>query len=215
MIAPSVARAVRRLLEEGKLSQRRIAKVMQVSRGTVGAIAAGKRPDYDALRRDHRDEWSEHLGPLERCPSCGGMVYMPCRACRTRSAASSTPKPPIVRLLKHLDVPLGLDLTEEHQTRYEEVRLAAMARQRTDASPAVGSLCSEAVGSLCSEAVGSLCSEAVGSLCSEAVDAWDDWDESEAVAADSWDEWSEWAEEEMEDESIAAGCEQSFALGLT
>ena len=52
-----------------------------VSRGTVSAIAQGKRDD---LRRRPIDDWDEPLGPLVRCSECGGRVYAPCRLCRIR-----------------------------------------------------------------------------------------------------------------------------------
>ena len=40
MIAPKVVDEIRRLLAQRKLSQRKIAKRLRISRGTVGAIAA-------------------------------------------------------------------------------------------------------------------------------------------------------------------------------
>ncbi|REK06800.1 MAG: helix-turn-helix domain-containing protein [Planctomycetota bacterium] len=83
MLAPGKVLEVQKLLAEGRLSQRKIAKVLGVSRATVGAIASGKRPDYAARQRAREAEF-EPLGPIERCPTCGGRVYMPCRLCRVR-----------------------------------------------------------------------------------------------------------------------------------
>jgi transcriptional regulator with XRE-family HTH domain len=83
MLAAAKVHETERLLEEGKLSQRKIAKLLGVSRATVSAIAAGKRPDYEARRRERADEY-EPLGPIERCPGCGGRVYTPCHLCRVR-----------------------------------------------------------------------------------------------------------------------------------
>lgn len=81
MISVEVFQQIRRLLAEGRLSQRRIALQVGVSRGTVNAIALGKRPDY--RRPDRRaDQIVAPSGPPRRCPSCGGMVQMPCLACR-------------------------------------------------------------------------------------------------------------------------------------
>ncbi len=37
-----------RLLARGGLSHRKIAALVGISRATVGAIAAGRRPDYEA-----------------------------------------------------------------------------------------------------------------------------------------------------------------------
>ena len=85
MIAPAKVKEIEILLHEGRLSQRRIARVTGISRATVGAIAAGKRPDYEERRQLCRLEFEEPpLGPPERCAGCGGLVYMPCRLCRVR-----------------------------------------------------------------------------------------------------------------------------------
>ena len=73
---------IRRLLDEGNLSQRKIAKRLNVSRGTVGAIASGQRGIYG--RESTRDELDIcYELPPERCPGCGAMVYKPCILCRT------------------------------------------------------------------------------------------------------------------------------------
>lgn len=72
---------IRRLLADGKHSQRQIATLTGVSRGTVGAVALGKRDDR--LPRP-ADEWDAPSGPILRCPGCGGLVYSPCRLCRMR-----------------------------------------------------------------------------------------------------------------------------------
>lgn len=84
MISSAVIEEVRRLLEEQKLSQRMIARQVGVSHGTVNAISLGRRPDRD--RRPADDE-SPLFGPdpPQRCPSCGGLVQMPCLLCRVRA----------------------------------------------------------------------------------------------------------------------------------
>ncbi len=84
MLAETKIDEARRLLAEGKLSQRRIAQAIGISRATLSGIASGKRPDYEALRRARGQE-EEPLGPVERCPTCGGKVHMPCRLCRVRA----------------------------------------------------------------------------------------------------------------------------------
>jgi len=123
MLTPSIVKEIRRLLADGKLSQRKIARRMRVSRGTVVAIASGKRPDYQPVPQagedTHRDPPD---GPLKRCPECGGMVYMPCRLCATRSAMANRTGPPILRLFARLGEPLGLDLRGGDLARYEELR---------------------------------------------------------------------------------------------
>ncbi len=83
MLVLAKVKEVQRLLAEQKLSQRKIAEAIGVSRATVSAIAKGKRPNYEPRMRAQAVEF-EPLGPIERCPSCGGRVYMPCRLCRVR-----------------------------------------------------------------------------------------------------------------------------------
>ena len=83
MLAPEKVEKTRRLLSETSFSHRKIAKLLGVSRATVGAIASGRRPDYEARRRA-RAMVDEPLGPIVRCPECGGKVYAPCRLCRVR-----------------------------------------------------------------------------------------------------------------------------------
>ena len=85
MIAPEVVDQIKRLLNEGSLSQRSIARQLGVSRGTVHAIGRGKRPDYNTRRREKEDEIAAPRGPWGRCPTCGGMVQMPCLACGVRA----------------------------------------------------------------------------------------------------------------------------------
>ncbi len=115
MIAPSVIDEILRLLAESSLSQRRIAEITNVSRGTVNAVARGKR-------RAHRcpwPDWEEPTGPLERCSKCGAMATTPCHACRVRELVhGGRARPNPVRS----DVRLGLDLRDPHRRRYEEVR---------------------------------------------------------------------------------------------
>ncbi len=65
MLAESLVAHVAELLADGRISQRRIARLTGVSRGTVGAIARGRRP-LD-LRPKCADEDSfRPLGPLPR-----------------------------------------------------------------------------------------------------------------------------------------------------
>jgi hypothetical protein len=80
MISSAKVAEIRALLDAGELSQRQIATLAGVSRGTIGAIASGKR--VERLPRP-TDEWEEE-GPIVRCPGCGGKVYAPCRLCRVR-----------------------------------------------------------------------------------------------------------------------------------
>ena len=85
MLDPDVVDQIKRLLGEGNLSQRSIARQIGVSRGTVHAIARGKRNDSPPRKREPDDDFMLPRGPWHRCPTCGGMVQMPCLACRLRA----------------------------------------------------------------------------------------------------------------------------------
>jgi hypothetical protein len=133
MIAPHLVEQVRQLLVEGKTSHRKIARITGVSRGTIGAIASGRRCIRPRPTWPWEDEPLVPDTPPERCPDCGGMVYMPCRACRARKAISKLPgrgttiqadvrQQGRTGMFALLSVPLGLNLKPVHRERYEEVR---------------------------------------------------------------------------------------------
>lgn len=84
MIALAKFQETRRLLALGNLSQRRIARIVGISRATVNAIAQGKHADREARMAACNREPPTFEGPLVRCPGCGGMVLMPCLACRVQ-----------------------------------------------------------------------------------------------------------------------------------
>ncbi len=119
MIAPAVARQIRRLLHEKQLSHRLIAAAAGVCRGTVVKIAAGRGPDGQPHGSGDGEDFQDPAWPLERCPGCGGMVHMPCRLCHVQSLLQSggavLPPPDAV------EDPLYLDLKEDHRRRYEQV----------------------------------------------------------------------------------------------
>lgn len=82
MLAPQRVILVKKLLAEGRLSQRKIAHLTGISRATVGLIAAGRR------REPTPGPGLEADGPQGvpvRCPTCGGLVYAPCRLCQVRA----------------------------------------------------------------------------------------------------------------------------------
>jgi len=81
MLRPSQVKKVRKLLADG-WSLRKIARKVRLSRGTVDAIAQGRRQNPLPLLSE---DGSECLGPPVRCTKCGGMVYPPCRLCRVRA----------------------------------------------------------------------------------------------------------------------------------
>ncbi|NLE38184.1 MAG: helix-turn-helix transcriptional regulator [Pirellulaceae bacterium] len=140
MIAPVVIDRIRRLLAERKLSERKIAALVGVSRGTVAGVARGDRPDYEAMRRK-RQEQKDPLprGPLGRCPTCGGKVYMPCRLCQMRAALADWPPSP----RDERPVPtLDLELRGETLSRYEAIHRLRMQQGELIEQDANG-LCDE------------------------------------------------------------------------
>jgi hypothetical protein len=100
MLPLPVVQEIRRCLDEGALSQRKIARQVGVSRGTVGAIASGRRGTHGREPRPDRPEQCCYERPPQRCHGCGARVYLPCILCRTR--AFQTRQLPVVRSL-----PLG------------------------------------------------------------------------------------------------------------
>ncbi len=124
MIEPQLVEQVERLLVEGKLSYRKIARFTGVSRGTIGAIASGRRCIQPRRICFLEEEPMVPDVPPQRCPDCGGMVYIPCRLCRTRKEMAKLPG---IRALIRANAfqpftLLGLNLKPVHQERYEEVR---------------------------------------------------------------------------------------------
>jgi predicted XRE-type DNA-binding protein len=90
MLAAAVIDEIRELLSAGELSQRRIAHRLAVSRGTVNAVAQGKRPD----RRTARAKINGFVppsGPPSWCAGCGHLVQMPCLACFLRGTSLNLP----------------------------------------------------------------------------------------------------------------------------
>jgi transcriptional regulator with XRE-family HTH domain len=122
MIAAERIADVRRLLATGGLSQREIARRTGVSRGTVGAVAAGKRTDRTEPRHAGHPELKVPAGPPRRCGGCGGMVAMPCLLCRARVARAAARREQRTTASPELNAPLQLNLREEHRVRYEAIR---------------------------------------------------------------------------------------------
>lgn len=80
MLSQHVIDEARRILSEGRMSQRQIAEQLHISRGTVSALALGQRGSHG------REVATAQ--PLQirivRCRGCGGLVCIPCVLCRTR-----------------------------------------------------------------------------------------------------------------------------------
>lgn len=80
MIKDSVIKSIEQLLRHEGLSQRQIAKLLGVSRGTVQAVAHGRRIIMTKFPPQH--SFIPPKGPPNRCPNCGAYVLMPCLACQ-------------------------------------------------------------------------------------------------------------------------------------
>ena len=83
MLSLGLVREVERLLAEKQLSQRKIAILLGVSRGAVGAIAAGRRGIWGKESATGEQADVADLLP-DRCRSCGFLVLMPCVVCQAR-----------------------------------------------------------------------------------------------------------------------------------
>lgn len=96
MLPVELVAEVKRQLDEGQFSQRQIARALGVSRGTVSAIATGKRGLHG---REFAPGQGARPPSPTRCPSCGARVYLPCVLCEARayrqqhSAFSQLPGP--------------------------------------------------------------------------------------------------------------------------
>ena len=87
MLDVSVIDEVARLIREGRLSQRRIAKKLGISRGIVGAVANGTRSLFGMhANKENAESVEQTTSRLpERCPGCGGRVLLPCVYCRAQA----------------------------------------------------------------------------------------------------------------------------------
>ena len=135
MIAEEKIREAETLLAKGKVSHRKIAIITGLSRGTISLIANGKRKIYvKTIDPDMPGE--PEKSPPVRCPTCGGMVRMPCLLCFLKNLAthnsplmqndfSMTETTPAMTNEHHTSrssICQGVDLTGDELKRYEEVR---------------------------------------------------------------------------------------------
>ena len=83
MLPTTLVHEIDRLLREGELSHRKIAAHLGVSRGTISAIASGRRGLYG---KEPFETYSPLVpsSPPTRCPHCGYRIYLPCLICRIR-----------------------------------------------------------------------------------------------------------------------------------
>lgn len=83
MLPTTLVHEIDRLLKEGSLSHRKIATRLGVSRGTISAIANGRRGLHGMDPNANRTARSPTSAPT-RCPHCGYRVYLPCLICGAR-----------------------------------------------------------------------------------------------------------------------------------
>ncbi|TWT77568.1 hypothetical protein Pla123a_22290 [Posidoniimonas polymericola] len=83
MLRPYVVGEIERLLGEGVLSRREIARQVGASRAIVDRIANGSRAGVGVAPEAHSGSDSAELLPnYSRCPGCGMRVVLPCVYCR-------------------------------------------------------------------------------------------------------------------------------------
>jgi len=126
-IAPETETEIARLLDAG-WSRRAVATATRTSRGTVDAIATGRRAaDLSARAEAARRRPEPGRGAyadrepaaVARCGECGGLVQPPCRACAVRRQLRRAAGPPGAD-----DEPLTISLMAEDFKRYVEIRQA-------------------------------------------------------------------------------------------
>ena len=82
MLPDALVMEIQRRLASGQ-SQRSVARLLSVSRGTVSAVANGRRTTGQGSCNPKETYVPPH-GPIARCPECGAKVMMPCLACQVR-----------------------------------------------------------------------------------------------------------------------------------
>ena len=81
MINKTTISAIRHLLREGKLSQRKIALRLGVSRKTVHNV---EKESVHVEPKKEKEVFRYPRGPHRRCCHCGAFVQLPCLACQLR-----------------------------------------------------------------------------------------------------------------------------------
>ena len=87
MLDPGKVKRAERLIATGEFTRRQISHMAGISRGSVDAIATGKR------RCRRRKDTEEPRGPLNRCLTCGARVYGDCIACDVRRRLAEEKQP--------------------------------------------------------------------------------------------------------------------------
>ena len=94
MLSVTIVLEIQRLLKSGRWSQRKIARMLGVSRGTVSAVARGRRK-AETNRELKSIESSGFIPPKgvpRRCSRCGALTKMPCLSCQIVDWERRNPK---------------------------------------------------------------------------------------------------------------------------
>jgi hypothetical protein len=117
---------IKALLACGGHSRRKIARMTGISRGTVNAIANGRRPDYRQRHKDSAYDPYAH-GRYEKCPDCGAKAVLHelagrCMACQIRRRQAAGELPRIVSRPSVEEPTIRPDLTPGDAKRYRRAR---------------------------------------------------------------------------------------------
>jgi hypothetical protein len=124
MLAQYMVDRVRKLLAEKKLSRRTVSKRTGASRGSIANIAGEIRRDGFSPpdEREQSDDSPIPLAPPEHCPTCGKLVYPPCRACKLKKHLQRHPEMTIRPQPYETLSEIRLELKPAERDRYEMVR---------------------------------------------------------------------------------------------
>ncbi len=122
MIADDKERMIVDLLAQNSLSQREIARIVNMSRSIVSRIATGCRiPNheqrYHAKRAYNRTQQSGY------CTACQKECLLPCVVCEARRNDNNTRRLYRQRVDQYVDNQLELDLAADEQARMLELRI--------------------------------------------------------------------------------------------
>ncbi len=126
MISEAVEREVEHLLKTEGMSQREIARRTGVSRQVVGRVKNGKLVGIrEVMRRKLEVSLVEMRdvtgGRVNRCSTCGAMVYGECRECLLKKAKRNGE---LTQVYDGSGGSLDSDLSDEEASRLEEIREA-------------------------------------------------------------------------------------------
>ena len=135
---PDVIEEIQRRLALPRATRRSVAREMGISRGTVDAVANGKREPIE-LGPLEPDELEISVPP-ERCGGCGGKInVLPCVLCRARTIRARRRRARTIRARRlpeddaESNSGLGVGLIDGDRERYGKMRGDLKARLRRQA----------------------------------------------------------------------------------